>query len=214
LFAHRSTKKAVVHWLGEENYHGWYRLFYNAQALVSTVALFWFIMRQPDRELWRARGATKWLCRALQVAAVIYGAWAAREVGVARFAGCTNAGAWIQQRRSAETETSIPVLEAQGPYVDESGQLQTGGPFRFSRHPLNLVPLLVFWLMPRLTRNGLIFNLLMTLYLVAGSWHEDQRLRETYGEAYEQYVRSGVPFYIPGCGGSASQRPDDADAMP
>ena len=71
------------------------------------------------------------------------------------------------------------------------------GPFRYTRHPLNLAPLPVLWLNPVMTANLAVFNLAATVYFVAGSWHEEQRLRAAYGDAYEEYRRSGVPFYLP-----------------
>ncbi len=41
------------------------------------------------------------------------------------------------------------------------------------------------------------FSALATVYLVAGSRHEEARLRAAYGAEYEAYRRSGVPFYWP-----------------
>jgi protein-S-isoprenylcysteine O-methyltransferase Ste14 len=76
------------------------------------------------------------------------------------------------------------------------------GPFRWSRHPLNfwMVPLL--WLTPRMTIKLATFNALMTAYLIIGSLHEEARLGEVYGEAYDQYQASGVNFFVPFTSGS------------
>jgi hypothetical protein len=90
-----------------------------------------------------------------------------------------------------------PEPEAQGPALDEEGRRHAAGPFAWSRHPLNFAPLPVFWLHPRMTTSLLAFNIAATAYLVVGSWHEEARLREAYGEAYSAYQRSGVPFYLP-----------------
>jgi hypothetical protein len=152
---------------------------------------------KPDRELVRARGAIRWLMHGTQLLAVFYGAWAAKEMGVARFAGLTDAILWFKRRGNKTHLCPMPRREAQGPTVDETGKLLTGGPFQFSRHPLNFVPLVIFWMMPRLTRNSLVFNTLMSFYLVAGSWHEEQRLADAYGEAFQSYRESGVPFFFP-----------------
>ena len=47
-----------------------------------------------------------------------------------------------------------------------------------------------------MTRNLAVFSALATAYFWLGSIHEEQRLRAAYGEPYERYVRSGVPFFF------------------
>lgn len=92
-----------------------------------------------------------------------------------------------------------PVPVAQGPELDEeTGQLRIRGPFTISRHPLNLAPLVPFWLTPHLTTRRLAFNLVGTAYLILGSFHEERRLGAVYGEEYSRYRASSVPFYLPG----------------
>jgi hypothetical protein len=46
LLAHRSIKRIVARCVGEEAYRGWYRTFYNVQALLCTAALFTYLLRQ------------------------------------------------------------------------------------------------------------------------------------------------------------------------
>jgi protein-S-isoprenylcysteine O-methyltransferase Ste14 len=75
-----------------------------------------------------------------------------------------------------------------------------GGPFRWSRHPLNALGLPLLWLSPRMTENGLAFGLVVTGYLYLGSLHEESRLRAAYGEAYEAYRNSGPAFFLPSPG--------------
>ena len=40
-------------------------------------------------------------------------------------------------------------------------------------------------------------NTAATIYLVIGSVHEESRLREAFGEDYDAYLNSDVPFYVP-----------------
>jgi hypothetical protein len=48
-----------------------------------------------------------------------------------------------------------------------------------------------------MTTNLLAFNAAATIYLVVGSLHEEARLRDAYGDDYDAYLNSGVPFYLP-----------------
>ena len=70
------------------------------------------------------------------------------------------------------------------------------GAFRFTRHPGNLGALGFFLLLPRMTANRAVLTALVTLYVVLGSMHEEQRLKAAYGAAYERYRRT-APFMIP-----------------
>jgi protein-S-isoprenylcysteine O-methyltransferase Ste14 len=54
----------------------------------------------------------------------------------------------------------------------------------------------VFLLFPRITINRLTLLVLVALYVILGSLHEERRLRVAYGEPFERY-RRGVPFLIP-----------------
>jgi methanethiol S-methyltransferase len=97
-----------------------------------------------------------------------------------------------------------PEPEAQGPApVREPlpgrlpSDLRIRGPFKLTRHPLNLSPVPVFWLTPTMTVKRLAFNVAATLYMVLGSMHEETRLLAAYGKTYRRYQYSRVPFFWP-----------------
>ena len=189
--ASRSAKAAVRRLAGDRNREGWYRPFYNAQAVLTASALALYLRRLPDRPLYEVRGLLARLMQAGQLAGLAYAALAVRQVGAGRMAGATSLAAWYHGGAVP------PEPEAQGPAPGPDGRLRTAGPFAWSRHPLNLAPVPVLWLAPRMTANLATFNAVATVYLVAGSWHEEVRLRAAYGAAYEGYRLSGVPFYWP-----------------
>jgi protein-S-isoprenylcysteine O-methyltransferase Ste14 len=90
-----------------------------------------------------------------------------------------------------------PAPEAQGPPVGADDEVVKAGAFRFSRHPGNLGALGFFLFLPRMTANRAVLLVLVGLYVVLGSLHEEHRLRAAYGAAYERYRRA-VPFLVPG----------------
>ena len=168
-----------------------YRAAYNAQALLAFGALVTFVVRQPARTVWRVRGPAAMLMRIGQLSGIALAIDAARATGIATLSGLDNLTAVI-----AGTEPH-PVPAAQGPERDAGGNLRIRGPFKRMRHPLNLAPLAPFWLAPHMTTRRLAFNIIGTLYLVAGSWHEERRLLRQYGDEYARYRHGATPFYLP-----------------
>ncbi|HEV2130886.1 MAG TPA: hypothetical protein VGR27_07280 [Longimicrobiaceae bacterium] len=193
MLASRAAKRVGARAFGERNQRAFYRPFYIVQAVLTTGALLLYARQLPARTIYRVRGPAAWLLRAGQSAALLHAVAAAREVGLARISGLESVLAHLHGRE-------VPVAPvAQGPELDpRRGSLTSGGPFRWSRHPLNFSPIPIFWLAPHLTTRRLAFNVVATLYLILGSVHEEVRLREAYGAKYRAYEKSGVPFFFPG----------------
>lgn len=72
----------------------------------------------------------------------------------------------------------------------------SSGPYALVRHPLYFFSLLFIWVSPLMTVNGLLFNLLTTLYLWLGSLHEERRLEAAYVQQYRRY-QAEVPALLP-----------------
>jgi protein-S-isoprenylcysteine O-methyltransferase Ste14 len=89
-----------------------------------------------------------------------------------------------------------PAPEAQGPPIGSNDEMVRKGAFRFIRHPGNLGALGFFLFLPRMTENRAVLVVLVTLYVVLGSVHEEYRLQSAYGATYERYRRV-VPFLVP-----------------
>ena len=123
---------------------------------------------------------------------LLWGTW---QIGILNFSGITNLLKLLARESKIMAEP-----EGQGPALGSDGRMRATGPFRLSRHPLNFWMIPLLWLMPRMTINLAVFNVAVTVYLLAGSVHEEARLREAYGEAYAEYLASGVSFFIPDAG--------------
>jgi methanethiol S-methyltransferase len=143
--------------------------------------------------LYHLTGWRAWLLRLGQLLGVVYATYAAMQVGLARILGISGLAAWLKAQ-----EVVPPTPEAQGPApAPGESRLKISGPFRLQRHPLNFAPLPIFWLNPLMNVRLLAYNLVMAAYLVLGSLHEEYRLLKAYGQEYQAYQNSGVPFYLP-----------------
>jgi protein-S-isoprenylcysteine O-methyltransferase Ste14 len=192
VLASDAAKRLAARLLGERARDGWYRVFFNAQAVATSAALLAYGLRHPGRTLWHVRGPLAALMRVGQAAGIALGAAAVRQVGLLRFVGVPSLVAW-----SAGLQHVPRGPEAQGPALDSDGRVRDPGPFAWTRHPLNVAPLPVLWLQPRMTTTLAAFSAVATAYLIAGSRHEEARLAARHGAAYETYRRSGVPFFVP-----------------
>ena len=200
--ASRQAKQLAHRLTGERQRNAFYRPFYLAQSVACLVTLYLYTRGLPDKVIYHIRPPFAGFMQVARIASVGYAVYAARQVGVGRMLGVPGLKAWIAGDPQVPREP-----EAQGPRLAADGELKVTGPFRVSRHPLNLSPLPVFWLAPKMTANLATFNFVSTLYLVIGSMHEERRLLNAYGQAYEDYQRGGVAFYLPGRIGKAIDRP-------
>ncbi len=70
------------------------------------------------------------------------------------------------------------------------------GPYRWVRHPLYILMLLMIWSYPNLTADRLLFNLLCTIWMVIGTVLEERDLVTAFGKEYGDYQKT-VPMLIP-----------------
>ena len=191
VLASKQAKDLARRISGSRYRDGLYRFAFNAQSVVSLVWAALRFSRLPDRDLYQVRPPWSWLFRASQVASLGVLLSGVRVMGILRFAGLTPLMDLLAGRELR------PAPEAQGPPLGSDDEVVKAGAFRFSRHPGNLGALGFFLFLPRMTANRAILLVLVGLYVVLGSLHEEHRLRAAYGAAYERYRRA-VPFLVPG----------------
>lgn len=196
LFATRAAKKKATKIFGKQKRNALYRPFYNAQAIITFSALVLYLIKLPDRDLYKISRPLSLVLHLIQTFFLLYLLYGAKQIGFLQFAGIPNLIKFIGGQSVTTAEP-----EGQGPVVDFNGKMKATGPFLTSRHPLNFGMLPILWSMPRMTVNLLTFNIIMTLYLIIGSIHEEKRLIEAYGEAYLDYQESGVNFLVPSISG-------------
>ncbi len=76
------------------------------------------------------------------------------------------------------------------------GELSTDGIYKLVRHPLYLGVIIFIWATPVLKAIDIVGNTGLTLYLIIGSYFEEKKLLEEFGEAYAVYKKN-TPMLIP-----------------
>ncbi len=153
-----------------------YRLFFNAVALLTFVPLLALVAGLPDQTLYSIPFPWLWLSRAVQLLGVIGLIAGVLQTGVANFIG-------IEQ-----------IID---PAKSEQRRMTVNGLYRWLRHPLYTCGILIIWLTPIMTWNVLAFNIAATLYMTIGALFEERKLRLEFGAAYAEYARR-TPMLIPG----------------
>jgi methanethiol S-methyltransferase len=92
---------------------------------------------------------------------------------------------------TARAAASIDPLELAGIHpAPRSGGLQTGGLYRWVRHPLYFGWALMVFGAAHMTGDRLAFASLTTIYLVVAIPWEERSLRRSFGDEYARYMRA------------------------
>ena len=146
------------------------RSLYTWMASLLFFAVCWFWQPIPGI-LYRLDGAFAWAGYAVQLSGVLLTLASARAVDMLDLAGVR------------------PVLRARAGLPPVHVPLETGGPYRFVRHPLYLSWLLMVFGAPVMTATRFVFAGVSTLYLVIAVPLEERGLVGQFGADYERYRR-------------------------
>lgn len=153
----------------------WYRLTYNAFAMVTLIPVLVLPLLLPDRSLYKI--PLPWLVLSLAFQGL---------AALALVAGLLDTGVW----------SFLGLRQLLQPPTEEPPGLIMRGLYRWVRHPLYTAGLLLIWLLPVMTVNLLALNLGLTLYIVIGAKFEERKLVREFGQAYIEYQRC-VPMLVP-----------------
>ena len=68
--------------------------------------------------------------------------------------------------------------------------------YRIVRHPMMTGILISLWCVPTMTVGRLTLNIVMTVYIILGTRHEEETLVADLGDEYEEY-RKSTPMLVP-----------------
>jgi methanethiol S-methyltransferase len=173
LMVRRQFRKRLDSLLPERYQGAFYSM---ASGIVLTpVALCW---QHSGRSLYHLEGLVSWLVYGVAAIALAILVWAATAL------------------RSFDLLGLDPIRAHLHGRAYRPSPFTARGPYRWVRHPTYLSILILFWFTPALSTDRLLFNLLWTGWIIAGTVLEEKDLVTQFGEPYRDYQRK-VPMLIP-----------------
>lgn len=148
-------------------------------TLASAIAVLMLVIlwQESTLVLASADGLYRWLFRTiffLALAGNLWGTWSLKGTDIF--------GTEPLMRQPSVTPSPAPMV--------------VRGPYRWVRHPLYLTILMMIWSYPDVTADRLLFNVLFSAWIIAGTVLEERDLVLEYGDVYRSYQRR-VPMLIP-----------------
>ena len=184
ILASLKAKALILGWLGQ-NLGRFYRLAYNVVSGLSFMLILVFAAVIPDRKLYRLSLPWSALMVFGEILALIVVVIGIRQSDVWEFLGLRQ----LTKVTSSGHADNLPMETVQG-------HLVTRGLYRYVRHPQFSAGLVFIWLLPVMTANVLAINIGLTIYVVAGAFFEERKLRSEFGRAYTDYA-AVTPMFIP-----------------
>ncbi|TRZ97897.1 MAG: hypothetical protein D4R84_04510 [Rhodocyclaceae bacterium] len=151
-----------------------YRIFFNAVATVTLLPVLWLAYNTQSAWLWQWQGVWAWVANAVALTAILCLFASARAYDMDEFLGL---------RQLREHGNDVPLTFTISPL------------HRFVRHPWYCIALVLVWSRD-MNEAQLISALAITVYLFVGSWLEERKLIDSYGQRYRSYMAQ-VPGLIP-----------------
>jgi protein-S-isoprenylcysteine O-methyltransferase Ste14 len=169
----RSVRGWTTRVVPDELYPAVYSIASGLTLLVAV--LFW----QPSEAvIYSAPALAPWLPLLIAAITGAAGVWSVRALRAFDPFGISDARAYARNKER------------------HSAPLTIRGPYRYVRHPLYLLMLVLFWCQPTVTADRLLFNVLWTAWIIVATRLEERDLRDVFGESYRRY-QSEVPMLLP-----------------
>lgn len=156
------------------DFHG--ALYALASGVALTVAMvFW---QRSGTVCFDLHGPAGWLLRVPALLAIAGFVWGVRSLGTFDTFGRLPIAARLRGQTLPEPEFVVR------------------GAYEWMRHPLMFFMFVLMWGNPSVSADRLLFNVLWTAWLVAGSFWEERDLVAEFGDRYRAYQRV-VPMLLP-----------------
>lgn len=159
-----------------------YRLFYNLLALFSFLIIYW-LSPEPDVKIYDLNFPFDIVIIFFQFLSLIGLIWSAFYIDLREFAGLKQIQRYLGGTYNPET-------------LDEVAELNTSGPYRYSRHPLYLFTILFLVFRPAMDLGYFTFLICFIAYFYIGAYYEEKKLIQKFGSEYKKYMES-VPSIFP-----------------
>lgn len=179
--ASNKIKRALAEKIGSRI--AFYRLFYNLSSLLF-FALFYFLSPKPDVIVYDLHYPFDIITFALQVLSIIGLVRSVRLIDLKEFIGVSQITRYINNDYDSSD-------------LNERQRLKIEGVFKIIRHPVYLFSILFLGLRPTMTLFYLVMFVCIVIYFYVGSFYEERKLVEKFGDEYREYQRT-VPRLIPG----------------
>lgn len=170
-----STKHFVRKHIGEAAYDGLYRLGYNLFATVTFLPVLYVLaVYVPTTAVWNIPTPYSYLSLAIRWTGMIGLVVSVLQTDIWDFAGLRQAARYF-----SSDDSLIP-----------PPRLVVTGTYAWVRHPIYTFSMMMIWFSPIMTLNGLIFNVLMSIYFWIGATYEEKRLEIEFGQEYVEYKKN------------------------
>jgi len=161
-------------------YFKFYRLFFNLISLVALIPVLLYSYQIKGQLIYTWEGYLIIIQFILFMIAFILFLTGARKYDMMQFLG-------IRQIQSGQSHTPLT----------ESGKIDMSGVLGITRHPWYLGSIIIIWVINKhIYISTLIINCILTIYLIAGTYLEERKLRDICGERYRSYQKK-VSMLIP-----------------
>jgi protein-S-isoprenylcysteine O-methyltransferase Ste14 len=171
-------ERRVRGFIGDEAFDATHRLAFTACSAAAFALLLFYLHSIPDRPLYRLEGTARLLFHAIQIGGFAFLLWTPWDLK--EFLGFRQ---WERHRKGKTPQA-------------QNERLFTGKAYGIVRHPLYLGCSVILLFHPVQTRNSALSVAMVILYFYVGTFLEERRLVNKFGDAYRDYQKK-VPRMLP-----------------